>query len=85
MFVSMMLRGTLKKTEVQVAVETVNKVQWALGETIFRIQKLMALLEKKASSPPGVESELNMLLKAVKQIEQLYRHDIAEKIKPFLS
>ena len=78
------VRELLEKTEVQGAVEAVNKVQWAFGETIFRIQKLLAILEKKGC-PPRLKQELSMLLKTVKQIEQLYRHDIAEKVKPFLS
>ncbi len=74
----------MKKTEAQGAVEAVNKVQWAFGETIFRIQKLLTVLEKDSPSP-RLEKELDLLLKTVKQIEQLYRHDIAEKIKPLLS
>ncbi len=74
----------LEKPEVQAVVEAVNKVQWAFGETIFRIQKLLAFLEKESRSP-RLESELSYLLKTVKQIEQLYRLDLAEKIKPLFS
>lgn len=78
------MREPLEKTEVQAAVEAVNKVQWAFGETIFRIQKLLVVLEKERRSP-RLERELSLLLKTVKQIEQLYRHDLAEKIKPLFS
>ncbi len=71
----------ISKEHKQEIVEAVNKLQWALGESIFRTQKLRTALNKNGEFKKDFNSDLNELLKTLDQITQLYRHDIAERIK----
>jgi hypothetical protein len=64
--------------------QAVNKLQWALGESIFRAEKLKTLAIRNGKIVYGFEKEINELLKTLTQISQLYRHDIAEKIKSLI-
>jgi len=74
-----------KKEHKQEILEAVNKLQWVLGESIFRTQKLRTALGKNGEFNKDFNSDLNELLKTLNQITQLYRHDIAQKIKSTVS
>ncbi len=74
------MKKTSKEHKAEI-VEAVNKLQWVLGESIFRTQKLRTALNKNGEFKQDFNSDLNELLKTLNQITQLYRHDIAEKIK----
>ena len=69
----------------QEIIEAVNKLQWVLGESIFRTQKLRTALTKNGEFKKEFSSDLNVLLKTLNKITQLYRHDIADKIKTVVS
>jgi hypothetical protein len=69
----------------QEIIEAVNKLQWVLGESIFRTQKLRTALTKNGEFEKEFSSDLNVLLRTLNKITQLYRHDIAEKIKSVVS
>ena len=58
-----------------------NKLQWTLGETLFRAKKLKDLLDKNSSIKGPVKVSLLALLNSLNEISSLYRHDIAEKIR----
>ena len=75
----------INKEHKQEIIEAVNKLQWVLGESIFRTQKLRTALDKNGEFSKDFNSDLNELLKTLNQITQLYRHDIAEKIKSIVS
>lgn len=75
----------INKEHKQEIIEAVNKLQWVLGESIFRTQKLRMALGKNGEFKQDFNSDLNELLKTLNQITQLYRHDIAEKIKTIVS
>ena len=64
--------------------EAINKLQWALGESIFRTEKLKTLVANNGKIDYGFDKKINELLKTLSQISQLYRHDIAEKIKSLI-
>ena len=59
----------------------IDKVQWALGESIFRAKKLKTLLASNKKINYGFDRDINELLLALSQITHLYRHNIAERIK----
>jgi len=75
----------IKKEDKQEILDAVNKLQWVLGESIFRTQKLRTALGENGEFKKDFNSDLNELLKTLNQITQLYRHDIAEKIKSIVS
>lgn len=62
----------------------IDKVQWALGESMFRVKKLKTLVVSNEKIMYGFENSINELLKTLSQITHLYRHDIAERIKSLL-
>jgi len=62
----------------------IDKVQWALGESMFRAKKLKTLLASNKKMSYGFDRVLNELLMALSQITHLYRHNIAERIKSLL-
>ena len=64
--------------------EAIDKMQWALGESIFRAKKLKTLLASNKKTSCGFDRDLNELLMALSQITHLYRHNIAERIKSLL-
>ena len=58
-----------------------NKIQWALGESLFRVKKLKEMLDEHSSIENHTKVSLNALLKSLNEMSILYRHDIAEKIR----
>jgi len=58
-----------------------NKLQWTLGETLFRAKKLKDMLDEHSSIKDPVKVSLLALLNSLNEISSLYRHDIAEKIR----
>lgn len=61
-----------------------DKVQWALGEAIFRAKKLKTLLASNKKTSYGFDRDINELLLALSKITNLYRHNIAERIRSLL-
>lgn len=68
----------------QEIISAVNKLQWVLGESIFRTQKLKNAVAQHGECQKKFSSDLNELLITLNKITQLYRHDIADKIKSFV-
>jgi hypothetical protein len=67
----------------QELIKAVDSLQRAMGESIFRTEKLKTLATRDGKIVYGFEKEIDELLKTLTQISQLYRHEIAEKIKSF--
>lgn len=61
--------------------QAVKKLQWALGESIFRTEKLRKIVSGQNDQIPGFRLYLNELHRALSDITQLYRHNIADKIE----
>jgi hypothetical protein len=64
--------------------EAINKVQWVLGESMFRAKKLKTLAAKNKKTCYVFDRDLNELIIAISQITNLYRHNIAERIKSLI-
>ncbi|MGD8539341.1 MAG: hypothetical protein PVI66_11550 [Candidatus Aminicenantes bacterium] len=64
--------------------EAINKVQWVLGESMFRTKKLKTLIANNKKTSCGFDRDLNELILALSQITNLYRHNIADRIKSLL-
>ncbi len=64
--------------------EAINKVQWGLGESMFRTKKLKTLIANNKKMSGGFDKDLNELILALSQITNLYRHNIADRIKSLL-
>jgi hypothetical protein len=64
--------------------EAIDKVQWALGESMFRTKKLKTLVANNKKTSFGFDRDLNELIVALSQITNLNRHNIAERIKSLL-
>ena len=61
--------------------EAMNKVQWALGESMFRAKKLKTLVANNEKTSYGFDRDLNELILALSKITNLFRHNIADRIK----
>jgi hypothetical protein len=61
-------------------IQAVKKLQWALGESVFRTEKLRKIVYSQDDQIPGFRLYLNELHRALSDITQLYRHNIADKI-----
>jgi hypothetical protein len=64
--------------------EAIDKVQWALGESMFRARKLKTLIANNKKTNLGFDKDVNELLLVLSQITNLYRHKIAERMKSLL-
>jgi len=64
--------------------EAIDKVQWALGESMFRVKKLKTIIASNQKINYGFDRDLNELILAISQITHLYRHNIAERIRSLL-
>ena len=61
--------------------EAIDKVQWALGEAMFRTKNLKLLIANNNKTSYGFDRDLNELILALSQITHLYRHNISDRIK----
>lgn len=61
--------------------KAINKIQWALGESMFRAKKLKTLTTNNNKIKHGLDRDFNELILAISQITNLYRHNIAERFK----
>jgi len=61
--------------------EAIDRVQWALGESMFKAKKLKTLIASNKKTSYGFDRDLNELILALSKITHLYRHNIAERIK----
>jgi hypothetical protein len=64
--------------------EVIDKLQWVLGESMFRARKLKTLIANNKKANYGFDKDVNELLLALSQIINLYRHNIAERMKSLL-
>lgn len=64
--------------------EVIDKVQWVLGESIFHVKKLKALVANNKKTNYVFDKDLNELLLTLSQITNLYRRNLAERIKSML-
>jgi hypothetical protein len=75
--------GTNKNRDDEL-LKAIDKVQWALSETMFRAKKLKTLVADNNKTSYGFDRDLNELILALSQITQLYHHNISERIKSLL-
>jgi len=60
---------------------TVDKLQWALGESLFRAKKLEEILGSYPKLGAKFNKDVRELVKTLTEISFLYRHKIADSIK----
>ncbi|MBN1225038.1 MAG: hypothetical protein JXB23_17450 [Candidatus Aminicenantes bacterium] len=60
---------------------TVDKLQWALGESLFRAKKLEEILDSYPKLGAKFDKDVRELVKTLTEISFLYRHKIADNIK----
>ena len=60
---------------------TVDKLQWALGESLFRAKKLEDILGGYPELGAEFDKDVKELVKTLTEISFLYRHKIADNIK----
>ena len=58
-----------------------NKLQWVLGESLFRAKKLKDLLDQNPEIKYPVIVNMSAFLKALTKFSDSYRHDIADRIR----
>jgi len=75
------LESEMEKELDKEILNTANKLQWALGETLFRAKKLKGMLDKNPGIKDPVRVNLLALINSLNEISNLYRHDIADKIR----
>jgi hypothetical protein len=60
---------------------TVDKLQWALGESLFRAKKLEEILGNYPKLGTKFSQDVRELVKTLTEISFIYRHKIADNIK----
>ena len=58
-----------------------NRLQWALGESLFRAKKLKELIKQNPEFNYQVIVTMRAFIKALTEFSDSYRHDIAERIR----
>ena len=71
----------MKKNEEKEFLLTIDKLQWALGESLFRAKKLQEILGNYPKMNAKFEKEIKELIKTLTEISFLYRHKLADNIK----
>jgi len=71
----------MKKEEEKEFFLTVDKLQWALGESLFRAKKLEEILGNYPQLGSAFNKDVRELVKTLTEISFLYRHKIADNIK----
>jgi len=71
----------MEKNEEKEFFLAVDKLQWALGESLFRARKLQEILGDYPKMTAKFEKEIKELIKTLTEISFLYRHKLADNIK----
>jgi hypothetical protein len=74
---------SMKKDEEKEFLLTIDKLQWALGESLFRAKKLQEILGKYPELSSKFDKDVKELVKTLTEISFLYRHKLADNIKAF--
>ncbi len=69
----------------QEIIESVSKLQWALGEVTFRSKKLQKHVANDPDLAAEFEAKINEFIKMISLISSQYRHDIADALKSKLA
>lgn len=70
-----------KKTNGAEILQATNKLQWTLGETLYKAKNLRNLVNDEPKLKNEFGSKINGLIDTLIKITSLYRHDIADQIK----
>jgi len=71
----------MTKNEEKEFLLTIDKLQWALGESLFRAKKLQEILGKYPKMNKSFDKDVRELVKTLTEISFLYRHKLADNIK----
>ena len=71
----------MKKNEEKEFLLTIDKLQWALGESLFRAKKLQEILSKYPKMNKKFDKDVKELVKTLTEISFIYRHKLADNIK----
>jgi hypothetical protein len=71
----------MKKNEEKEFLLTIDKLQWALGESLFRAKKLQEIFKKYPKMNKKFDKDVKELVKTLTEISFLYRHKLADNIK----
>ena len=71
----------MKKNEEKEFLLTIDKLQWALGESLFRAKKLQEILGKYPKMNKKFDKDAKELVKTLTEISFIYRHKLADNIK----
>ena len=71
----------MKKSEEKEFLLTIDKLQWALGESLFRAKKLQEILRQYPIMNSEFKKDVKEFVKTLTEISFLYRHKLADNIK----
>ena len=71
----------MKKNEEKEFLLAIDKLQWALGESLFRAKKLQEILGKYPKMNKKFDKDVKELVKTLTEISFIYRHKLADNIK----
>jgi len=71
----------MQKNEEREFLLTIDKLQWALGESLFRAKKLQEILGKYPKMNSKFDKDVKELVKTLTEISFIYRHKLADNIK----
>jgi hypothetical protein len=71
----------MQKNEEEEFLLTIDKLQWALGESLFRAKKLQEILRKYPQMNSKFDRDVKELVKTLTEISFIYRHRLADNIK----
>jgi hypothetical protein len=71
----------MNKNEEKEFLLTIDKLQWALGESLFRAKKLQEILGKYPIMNSQFKKDVKEFVKTLTEISFLYRHKLADNIK----
>ena len=71
----------MNKIEEKEFLLTIDKLQWAMGESLFRAKKLQEILGKYPIMNSQFKKDVKELVKTLTEISFLYRHKLADNIK----
>lgn len=71
----------VKKSNGEELLQAANKLQWTLGESLYKAKNLRNLVNDEPNLKNEFGSKINGLIDTLLKITSIYRHDIADKIK----
>ena len=71
----------MQKNEEKEFLLTIDKLQWALGESLFRAKKLQETLRKYPQMNSKFDRDVKEFVKTLTEISFIYRHRLADSIK----